>query len=393
MSRRYRGAILSPSSTTSSLPVSGIWTGDQQSAARGAGLWPASPSAPTIGTVTAGNNLCAIVPFTPPTCFGAPLPISFVATSTPGCFTGTSSTTPIVVAGLTPCVSYTFKVKAVTPGGGTSPESAASNSMTPLLGGQTAYTAAGTYSFVVPAGVTSVSAVTIGGGGGGGWPCGAGGGGGGATAYANNISVAVGQTVSITVAAGGSAATSLYSAGYAGGYSQVVYAGTTRARANGGSGGFVSPVSGGTVATGTGGAGGTGGGGREPGGGGGGAGGYSGTGGTGGNSYGPICGTAGAGGGGNGGNAGTYYQCCWGAGCGGFIVRFWNNGANGGGQSVLGLNGACKLYGYGGGGGGASETYYSAYERHTGAAGGGGAVRLIYPGTTRSFPSTNTGNI
>jgi hypothetical protein len=28
-----------------------------------------------------------------------------------------------------------------------------------------------------------------------------------------------------------------------------------------------------------------------------------------------------------------------------------------------------------------------------GRAGAGGAVRIIYPGTTRSFPSTNTGNL
>jgi hypothetical protein len=26
-------------------------------------------------------------------------------------------------------------------------------------------------------------------------------------------------------------------------------------------------------------------------------------------------------------------------------------------------------------------------------AGGGGAVRIIWPGTTRQFPSTNTGNL
>jgi hypothetical protein len=38
---------------------------------------------------------------------------------------------------------------------------------------------------------------------------------------------------------------------------------------------------------------------------------------------------------------------------------------------------------YGGGGGGNS----------TGAMGAGGAVRIIWPGTTRSFPSTNTGNL
>jgi hypothetical protein len=43
------------------------------------------------------------------------------------------------------------------------------------------------------------------------------------------------------------------------------------------------------------------------------------------------------------------------------------------------------LYGGGGGGNGNGTSL--------GGFGGGGAVRIIWPGTTRQFPSTNTGNI
>lgn len=391
MSRRYKGAILSPSSTNPSLPVSGVWTLDQQSNAKGAGLWPTTPTAPTIGTATAGYNVCVSVAFTPPTCYGAPLPITFVATSTPGCITGTATASPVVVTGLTPGTPYTFKVKAVAPGGAVGPESAASNSVTPFVTGQTAYTTAGTYSFVVPTGVTSVSMVTVGGGGGGGWPYGAGGGGGGALAYVNNVAVTPGATIAVTVGAGGSGATSQFSAGYPGGFSQVVYSGTTRARANGGAGGYQG-VPGGTVAAGTGGSGGSGGYGQEPGGGGGGAGGYSGNGGNGGNVYGSGP-TNGAGGGGNGGGAGYYNEQCWGSGCGSFYVKDWYGGANGGGVSILGLNASCANYGYGAGGGGAFEAYFQPYVQFPGGPGGGGAVRIIYPGSLRSFPSTNAGNL
>jgi hypothetical protein len=43
------------------------------------------------------------------------------------------------------------------------------------------------------------------------------------------------------------------------------------------------------------------------------------------------------------------------------------------------------LYGGGGGGG--------RWNNGVGANGRIGAVRIIWPGTTRSFPSTNTGNL
>lgn len=88
---------------------------------------PAPPDAPTIGTATAGVE-SASVAFTPAGTGG--VATSFTATSTPGGITGTGSSSPIVVSGLTAGQAYTFKVKA-TNTSGTSAESAASNSVTP----------------------------------------------------------------------------------------------------------------------------------------------------------------------------------------------------------------------------------------------------------------------
>ena len=46
---------------------------------------------------------------------------------------------------------------------------------------------------------------------------------------------------------------------------------------------------------------------------------------------------------------------------------------------------------YGGGGGGGGFYITNGYQYA--GAGGVGAVRIIWPGTTRSFPSTNTGDL
>jgi hypothetical protein len=73
-------------------------------------------------------------------------------------------------------------------------------------GGQQAYTTPGTYSFVVPAGVSTICAVAIGGGGsgGGGDPSYYGGGGaGGGLSYGNDIAVTSGETLAVVVGAGG----------------------------------------------------------------------------------------------------------------------------------------------------------------------------------------------
>ncbi len=252
---------------------------------------------------------------------------------------------------------------------------------------QIAYTTPGSYTWTAPAGVTSISLVAVGGGGGGA--------GSGALAGGNS------SFNSTIVAYGGGAATS--TAGGAGG-------GRT-----GGDGG---------------GTGGTGGNGTNPHyGGGGGAGGYTGNGGNGGSSGGN--GTAGTGGGGGGGGGGVQYNYSSGGGGGVGILGLGTSGAagiantnapgkggSGGANGSTGSNsdgsagkyggGGNSSYGYAGGGGGGGLVYKNnfpvtpgnTYVVVVGAAGdggvvasykgGGGAVRIIWPGNERSFPSTRT---
>lgn len=92
------------------------------------------PDRPTIGTATAAG-LAASITFTAATTGGTPT--TFTATSNPGSITGTSATSPVTVSGLTGDTSYTFTVTAGN-STGTSPASAASNSITavsPISGG------------------------------------------------------------------------------------------------------------------------------------------------------------------------------------------------------------------------------------------------------------------
>lgn len=87
------------------------------------------PGAPTIGTAYP-LNAAASVNFTPPASTGGTPITSYTATSSPGGFTGTGASSPVLVAGLTNGVAYTFTVKA-TNAVGTGAASAASNSVTP----------------------------------------------------------------------------------------------------------------------------------------------------------------------------------------------------------------------------------------------------------------------
>lgn len=203
-----------------------------------------------------------------------------------------------------------------------------------VLPGQQLYTGAGTsYSWVAPSGVTSVSVVAVGNG------CTSG----GALSYKNNISVTPGSSYNVAIQTGTCNTNASYFLSTA-----TVRAGNGSSRLGDGGG------NGGTGGCGAGG-----------------AGGYSGNGGNG-----NICGsspTNGSGGGGGGGGLGS----------------------GGGGVGVLGQGANGAASGGGGSGGG------NAVGTSGGLYGGGkllgavtsGAVRIIWPGATRSFPSTCTGNL
>ena len=69
------------------------------------------PGAPTVGTATAGNAQ-ATVTFTAPASNGGSPITGYTVTSAPGGLTGTGTTSPITVTGLTNGTAYTFTVKA-----------------------------------------------------------------------------------------------------------------------------------------------------------------------------------------------------------------------------------------------------------------------------------------
>jgi hypothetical protein len=90
---------------------------------------PVVPSEPSIGTATPGDAQ-ASVSFTAPASTGGASITDYTVTSNPGGFTGTGTSSPIIVTGLANGIAYTFTVTA-TNLAGTGPASAASNSITP----------------------------------------------------------------------------------------------------------------------------------------------------------------------------------------------------------------------------------------------------------------------
>ena len=385
---------------------SGIWTVTQQMQAKGASTWPQPPGAPTIGTATAGTAACASVTFTAPGCTGYPAGVTgYRVISTPGCFTQTGASSPLVVTGLTVGTSYTFKAQA-TNASGYGALSCASNSITATVQTSQAYTTAGTYSWVAPSGVTSVATVVVGGGGG---AAAYGGGGGGGLGYKNNYSVTPGNSYTVVVGA----------KGVRGGYgstvtdgSQSYFVSTGVVAGYGGTKG--SNSGGGTISAGgsySGDGGGTGGGGRSYGGGG--AAGYSGNGGDGGygSSNPQAIGQAGSGGGGGGGSPASTGGA---GGSGGGGVGLYGQGTSGGTSSIdsVGKGGSGGSNGGGGDGYFCCAIGYVSVGGSGGAYGGGGAPSQgscrQYPGCgsagavrivwcvagvrgTPSFPSTNVG--
>lgn len=232
----------------------------------------------------------------------------------------------------------------------------------PIVVGQQAYTAAGTYSWTCPSGVTSVSVVCVGA-----WINN--GFGSGALAYKNNIAVTPGNSYAVVVALSDAVARSSFNS------DAVVSAGQGSNRTGDGGGGSVNSI---------------------------GAGGYSGNGGdlsqsgTGGGGGGPASASNNAdpiatvrgGGGGVGilgegssgvGAAPVTYPAAAGGGGGG-------SGGTAGGTTTTTAAGAAGSYG------GTPGVYSDGVTAVRGTV-ANGAVRIIWPGNTRSFPSTNTANM
>ena len=90
---------------------------------------PLKPGAPTITGVTVVATQASVA-FTAPANNGGTAITSYTATASPGGFTKTGATSPLVVTGLTAGTSYTFTVIA-TNAAGNSVASAASNPVTP----------------------------------------------------------------------------------------------------------------------------------------------------------------------------------------------------------------------------------------------------------------------
>jgi hypothetical protein len=252
--------------------------------------------------------------------------------------------------------------------------------------GSQSYISSGTYCWVAPTGVTSVSVVAVGGGAG--W---SGNGYGGALGYKNSYSVTPGNSYTVFVGAGGFGISSICGKGQS---SYFVNTGTVK----GGGGNNSCGPCGATFTGDGGGRGGSGGAGS-------GAGGYSGHGGS-----------NGAGNGGGGG-AGGILQCCS---CGALAtaagggVGLFGEGASGARGALVYYSGSGVGYANGGiGGSGGNSGSSSSFNKCTGigvpgnggaygggggssanvpSSGAGGAVRIVWPGNTRTFPSTCVGS-
>jgi len=343
-------------------------------------------NAPTIGTATSASGTSVSVTFTAPACVGGGAISGFTVFANCGIYTASGASSPLVVTGLTAGTAYTFKVVATNAFGPSYP-SAASNSVTPPIAGQQAYTSAGSFTWVAPSGVTSVSVVAVGSGGSG---TANKGGAGGGLGYKNNISVTPGSSYNLGV--GQNPCGSFFSS------TSLVKGGNATVCGGCGVGGTFVGDGGGN-------------GGATANRGGGGAGGYSGNGGAGNASCASINGSAGSGGGGGGGGRYLGVKRVGGGGGGVGILGSGSNGAGGTGGSGCGTfaaagggggssgtaggaavaNGCSNIGGiggaYGGGGGGAQGCCATA------GSGNSGAVRIIWPGNTRSFPSTCTGDL
>lgn len=163
------------------------------------------PNPPTSVVATKTATIGAIsVAFTAPT--AGYTPTSYTVTSSPGGITGTGSSSPITVSGLTGGTSYTFTVTS-TSAEGTSAASSASSAVAAPTTLSTTFNTSGTWT---NPGVSAVEVLVVGGGGGGGFGSsnssagwGGGGGGAGGVRYSSSLSISPNTNYSVTVGGGG----------------------------------------------------------------------------------------------------------------------------------------------------------------------------------------------
>jgi hypothetical protein len=338
------------------------------------------PQAPTINSLTRGSGQVS-VGFSPNATGGSAI-TSYTATSSPGGFTASGSSSPLLVTGLTNGTSYTFTVTA-TNAVGTSVASSQSASVTALSN-------------------ITAEVMLIAGGGSGGYDRGAGGGAGGLV-YSSSTNLSVGSTYSIVIGAGATGQTGYSSpikgnnstmtgvttaVGGGGGVSADSAFGGDQNGGSGGGGAGSGGTAGGTATAGQGNAGGVGN--YSPpnygGGGGGGAGsvggnGTSTTGGNGGSGSGSYSAWASA----TSTGVGGYYA----GGGGGGTYSGGTAGSGGAGGGGAGRNGGTGLAGFsgttntGGGGGGGS-----GLPQGGGGAGGSGICIIRYSSSTPEVSST-----
>jgi Fibronectin type III domain len=409
------------------------------------------PDAPTGVSATAASSSAIFVSFSAPASNGGASIDYYQVVCTGSGTNSATGTSPISITGLNPLTAYTFKVRAHNSIGYGS-YSGTANATTQAVTGCASYTSAGGYTWYAPSGVTSISIIAIGAGASGsGWTrsdpynaAGGSGGGAGALVYINNYSVTPSTGYSIYIGSSGTgvggggggnyngynsyppcvsaqrgrtggpayfydyapSSYAVYAGGGTGGYGYAG-AGTGYPACNppdapGGSplgaSGFVG-FSGGYGAHAIGYVGATGGGGAA---------GYSGNGGNGssastcyytiapaacsGAASGGGSGIPINGGGGGGGGVGIYGKGSTGTSTHNSYYAAGGSAGSGGTAGVSAPYGCSTGAGtsggnYGGGGGG-----LGGYGKPTGyysGAGGSGAVRIVWPGNTRSFPSTN----
>jgi hypothetical protein len=310
----------------------------------------------------------------------------------------TASYRQIISRGFASCSTvYAYPIeRAIVSTSETSGGTSATSSPTTM---QAEYTTPGSYMWTAPAGVTTVSVLAIGGGGAGGSSVrGGGGGGGGGLGYRNDVNVTPGNTYRVKVGTGGVGGTN--SAGGNGEDSYFKDAATVVGMGGQGGrgGGNSNSYDGGNGGNHTGSGGNGGDGGRsfgEVSGGGGGAGGYAGVGGEGGFG-GIVAGASGTGGSASGGSSSGFFGFTSAQSGGG--VGIYGQGTSGttpGTGGSGGTNGSPALTNclsgntggtFGGGGAGQGDNSVAS----PGCNGGGGAVRIIWPGNERQFPSTRT---